>query len=217
SIRGTGIFVQAVLQGFQNKVRNLRGAAVAHGQYDRADAAADVNLRCTERIVADFEAHPSFGAAINATDQRQLHLTAVRVAGQDQIDSHVRGFVDDARIMREQHGGRVIRNTAHRAAQIGAVEQVVHTRQIDFLPVAAEFDVPVAQHFDSVAVERLRDFVGANAKIMVPQHRKYSRARTKPAEHLRYWLNIIARPGYKVPRHGNQIGLELVGKLDDCS
>src|SRR5579872_1958704 len=139
------------------------------------------------------------------------------VAGQNQIDSHVRGLVDDRGIVREQHGGRAIRNTAHGAAQVGAVEQVVHTRQINLLAIATQFDVPVAQHFDSVVTESVRDFVGANAKIMIPQHRKYSRARAKAAEHLRDRLNIIARPGYKVPSHGDQIGLKFVGKLNDGS
>jgi hypothetical protein len=51
---------------------------------------------------------------------------------------------------------------------------------------------------------------------MVPEHRKYSRARAKPAKHLRHRLNIIARPGYKIASHGDQIGLKFVGELDDC-
>ena len=76
--------------------------------------------------------------------------------------------------------------------------------------------MPVAQHMDSVTIKGPCDFDGADAKIMVSQHRKHPRARAKPAEHLRHRLNIIARPGYKVPRHDDQIGLKFVGKFDDC-
>ena len=52
---------------------------------------------------------------------------------------------------------------------------------------------------------------------MVPEHRKHARARSKPAEHLRHRLDVVARSGYEVPGHGNQVGFKFVSEFDDCS
>ena len=138
----------------------------------------------------------------------------MRVPGKNQAYAMPRGERNDARIVRQQDGGGIARNSAHRLPQVRAIAVIVDPGQIQGRAAKSERNMPVAQDFDVLPAQRQRDGLRIHAKIMIPQHREHPVARPQTAQDLRGRLDIRPGIGDEVSGQGHDIRIQPVGLPD---
>src|SRR4029077_19739486 len=137
------------------------------------------------------------------------------MSGHHQADAVTRGRLEQTWVVGEQDARGIAWDASQRAAEVGTVTVVVHTRDVQGVATFPKLDMTVAQNIDPMTAQRALDDAGAHSEVVVTQHGKYARGGPQTTEDFRYRLDGSTRIRYEVAGERNQVRLQQIRKGDD--